>query len=75
MWRDLVTVAAVVALFAVAGWLLPRCSLDLTRPVPATTTTDYRQTAPEKCAKSVREVCTRWLSLDLTGPVMAGHGP
>jgi hypothetical protein len=38
MWRDLVAVGVVVVMFAVAGWLLPRCSFDLTRP-PATTTT------------------------------------
>lgn len=43
MIRDVVAIVIVVALFAIAGWLLPRCSLDLTpQPVPTTTTTDYR---------------------------------
>jgi hypothetical protein len=40
--RDLVALVLIVALFALAGWLLPRCSLDLTRPPSTTTTTDFR---------------------------------
>jgi len=43
MWRDLATLGLIVALFALAGWLLPRCSMDLTRPPAPTTTTDYRR--------------------------------
>lgn len=41
MWRDLVVLTVVVGLFALCGWLLPRCSLDLTEPPVTTTTTVY----------------------------------
>jgi hypothetical protein len=38
--RDVVVLAVVVALFVVLGWVLTHVSVDLTRPVPPTTTTD-----------------------------------
>lgn len=37
--RDLLTIAVVVAAFAIAGLLLPRCSLDLIERLPNTPTT------------------------------------
>jgi hypothetical protein len=40
--KDLAAIVAVVALGTALGLLVPRCSLDVSRPAPVTTTTDYR---------------------------------